>query len=106
MNVLVVPTVRPERLPDFLEAWWREPFDLILVVQDTSRRTFDPQGFRGRVRVYSWEEIDRELPCPEVISRRDSAIRSFGFYQAWRLGAELICTLDDDCGPLLRSRPY
>jgi hypothetical protein len=106
MNALVVPTARPERIPDFLRAWRREPFDLIVLVEDAPRRTLDPGRFGGRMRVSSWEEIDRELPDPSIISRRDSAIRSFGFYQAWRLGAELICTLDDDCFPLLRSRPY
>jgi hypothetical protein len=106
MNALVVPTARPERIPAFLDAWWREPFDLIVLVQDAPRRTLDLKGSGERVVTFTWEEIDRELPCPEIISRRDSAIRSFGFYQAWQLGAELICTLDDDCGPLVRSRPY
>src|SRR5207244_1186593 len=59
----------------------------------------------ARVQVFSWEEIERELPEPGIISRQDSAIRSFGFWKAWQLGCEVICTLDDDCWPLLR-RPY
>ena len=39
------------------------------------------------------------LPDPTIISREDSAIRSFGFWRAWRAGAQIIFTLDDDCYP-------
>ena len=34
-----------------------------------------------------------------IISREDSAIRSFGFWRAWAMGAQIIFTLDDDCHP-------
>ena len=93
---LVVPTARPERVAAFLDAWRHEPFDHVLLVEDAPCRTPGLGGGDARVQTYAWEEIDREVPEPGIISRRHSAIRSFGFWKAWQLGCDLICTLDDD----------
>ena len=106
MYALVVPTNRPERIGDFLRAWQNEPFEAVIVIEDAPRRTLPVQDFNGRVQVYSWEDIDSRLPHPQVISRRDSAIRAFGFWQAWQQGCNVICTLDDDCGPIKSETPY
>jgi hypothetical protein len=68
-----------------------------LVVEDGPERTIEPPA--TAVEVFSWKEIEAELPEPWIISRRDSGIRAFGFWKAWQLGAECIFTLDDDCHP-------
>lgn len=104
MNALVVPTNSSERLGHFLKAWAPWPWDLIVVVHDAPEVGLDiPQGLRdvspGKLEAFSWAEIDAMLPNPSIISRRDSAIRSFGFWRAWSQGAQIIFTLDDDCYP-------
>lgn len=108
MNVLVIPTNRPERVQEFLDAWSPWPWDKILIVEDapavsvtSNAVSGNGHGWNGeQVLTYSWQEIDRSLPQAWIISRRDSAIRSYGFWRAWAMGADYIFTLDDDCFPL------
>lgn len=102
MNVLVVPTNRPDSLAEFLEAWRPWPWDRILIVEDTP--TPWPAPFHDpRIVRYCWQDIDASLPHPDIISRRDSAIRAYGFWRAWEMGADYIFTLDDDCFPVDRD---
>jgi Reversibly glycosylated polypeptide len=104
VNVLVIPTARPELLLEFCREWAPWPWDHAIVIEDAPRVTIEREavaeaaGDRG-FDVYSWAEIEAELPDPAIISRRDSAIRGFGFWKAWQRGAEVIATLDDDCYP-------
>ncbi len=105
MNALVVPTNSAARLAEFLEAWAPWPWDRIIVVQDEPEAALTiPDALTDaaaqRLECHSWAEIDAALPDPSIISRQDSAIRSFGFWRAWATGAEIIFTLDDDCFPL------
>jgi reversibly glycosylated polypeptide/UDP-arabinopyranose mutase len=97
LNVLVVPSNRPESLHEFLAAWEPWPWDRILVIEDAPEPTIDDVA--PTVDVISWRDIDAELAEPSIISRGDSGIRAFGFWKAWQLGAENIFTLDDDCHP-------
>lgn len=97
MNILVLPTIRKNSIQSFLKAWmpYRD-WDAVVLVEDNPEKSFDVEVDYH----YSWKEIDEELKDKSwIISRRDSAIRSFGFYKAWQLGAENIFTLDDDCLP-------
>jgi reversibly glycosylated polypeptide/UDP-arabinopyranose mutase len=103
LNALVIPTNRPGHLQEFLEAWRPWPWSLIVVIEDGPRVTIEPPAGECAVEVYSWAEIDTALAEPRIISRRDSAIRAFGFWVAWQRGAELIVTLDDDCYPAAGS---
>lgn len=93
MNVLVVPTIRENSILEFLNHWDQEDWTII-IVEDNPQKSFRLVDVKHH---YSWEEIDKELDDHWVISRRDSAIRSFGFLMAHRMGAEYIFTLDDDC---------
>jgi reversibly glycosylated polypeptide len=97
VNVVVVPTNRPDGLGEFLAAWEPWPWDRILVIEDGPEVTIESPS--EAVEVFSWGEIEEELPEPWIISRGDSGIRAFGFWKAWQLGAETIFTLDDDCHP-------
>lgn len=104
MNALVVPTNSASRLAEFLTAWAPWPWDRIYVVQDEPRAAIEiPPELEAdaaeRLEVHAWPDIDAALSNPEIISREDSAIRSYGFWLAWRAGAEIIFTLDDDCHP-------
>ena len=97
MIALVVPTNRPEGLREFLAAWEPWPWDRILVIEDAPEATIEASD--RAVEVFSWSQIEAELPEPWIISRRDSGIRAFGFWKAWQLGADAVFTLDDDCHP-------
>jgi Reversibly glycosylated polypeptide len=97
VNVLVLPTNRPDRAIEFLEAWRPWPWDRIVVVEDGPEASA-PSG--DRVFRFCWRDIDLTLDNPGIISRRDSAIRAYGFWQAWRMGADVVFTLDDDCFPV------
>lgn len=99
-----MPTARPDNLVDFFRVWRPWPWDVAIVIEDGPEITLDRAQLQeladGReIGVYSWKEIETELTEAWIISRRDSAIRAFGFWKAWQQGAETIFTLDDDCYP-------
>lgn len=98
-SVLVVPTIRESNIVEFLERWTQqETWDQIIVVEDNPERSFD-LPYNNLIHV-SWREIDADLKENSwIISRRDSAIRSYGFLMANRMKADYIFTLDDDCLP-------
>jgi len=50
---------------------------------------------------FSWAEIaaDADVIAPSPFSRRDSAIKMYGFWAALHLEADIIIALDDDCYP-------
>jgi reversibly glycosylated polypeptide / UDP-arabinopyranose mutase len=99
MIALVVPCHRQELLTGFLDAWaGREWWDRLIVVEDAPARSFT--GLPAGTTHVAHEDIDADLGAKGwVISRGDSAIRSYGFLRAWRDGAETIFTLDSDCYP-------
>ena len=98
MNVLVIPTNRPDRMGEFLGAWRPRPWDTILIVEDAPE--VSGTGNCDRILRYCWQDIERSLSQPGIISRGDSAIRAYGFWKAWAMGADVIFTLDDDCFPV------
>ena len=100
MNALVIPSIREKNLLQFLNKWGQLPLE-VFVVEDNPTKQFTSLGIEHH---YSWNEIEKILGDDNwIISRRDSAIRSFGFLMAYRSGAEYIYTLDDDCAPVLNN---
>lgn len=100
MDILVVPTIREASIRRFLDEWQGVgTWDAIVVIEDNPTKTF-ALGDIENLHHYSWAEIENDLGENRwIISRRDSAIRSYGFLIAYRMGAERIHTLDDDCYP-------
>lgn len=100
MIALVVPCHRQSLIDGFLSAWaGRRWWDVLYVLEDGPDCTFTLPTDMGIVHT-AWDDIDHELGAKSwVISRGDSARRSFGFWQAWRDGATEIFTLDTDCFP-------
>jgi len=95
MISIVIPTIRENCIKNFLEKWNFKDVQVI-VVEDNPTKTFKISG----VEHYSWKEIDKELGRNSwIISRRNSAIRAYGFLKAYQAGADIIITLDDDCTP-------
>jgi hypothetical protein len=83
---VVIPTNRPTEYDRWFEAW--EPYldgVALYVVRD------EPE---------TWQQIDEALsPDGWVIPRQTDCIRSWGFLQAHRDGADVIITMDDDVYP-------
>lgn len=96
-TALVVPSNRKESIVPFLDKWsQQESWDKIIVVEDNPTKTFQISGCDH----FSWHEIANLLPEKHwIFSKRDSAIRCFGFWMAYTCDAEYIFTLDDDCYP-------
>lgn len=93
-TAIVVPTCRPDRYEAFRAAWaGYVPADAEwIVVQDAKAATING--------AYDWQSIDDRLGEQSwIISRQDSAVRSFGFLIAWERGCEFVVTIDDDCLP-------
>lgn len=103
-KVLVVPTCRPGVALNFYRHWKRAGFDMILFVCDAPHPFEELQALSKakeptQVWCVSWVDIDA-IDQRKVFSRRDSAIRSYGFWWAWMMAkAKVIFTLDDDCLP-------
>lgn len=97
-RVLVIPSIREDCLVEFMRRWQgRGGWDTVVLVEDNPEKSFRVPGIDYH---YSWKEIEATLGAAHwIISRRDSAIRAFGFYVAWWLGADYVLTLDDDCYP-------
>jgi reversibly glycosylated polypeptide/UDP-arabinopyranose mutase len=102
MRALVVPTIRLASIKNFLDLWNPiKDWDITIVVEDNPEKTFDIDVNCH----FSWKDIDNDLLEDSwIISRRDSSIRSYGFYKAYQMGADYIFTLDDDCLPLKNQK--
>lgn len=98
-SIIVVPTIRGERINEWLERW-RSEFknSIIILVEDNPEKTFSIDN--KNVLHYSWKDIDNDLKENSwIIPRRTAAIRSYGFIKAYQLNPDIIITLDDDCYP-------
>lgn len=100
-TIIVLPTVRPQLLPKFFQEWVQvkgmESAHWI-IVEDSPKKTALILPKTLHHTHVSWEELEKE-PDNWIISRRTSAIRSFGFLLAHRMKPDLVITLDDDCLP-------
>ncbi len=98
-SALIVPSNNIDRVAEFIEAW--KPFrdwDAMYLIEDAAVRSETPDGVDYH---FAWNDIEAALGDAHwCISRRDSAIRSFGFLAAYRAKFEFIATLDDDCHPI------
>ena len=100
-TIIVVPTIRKEKIKEFLFKWNFPEWLDIIVVEDNPEKSFDVSHPSSTILHYSWKEIDKVFGKDSwIIPRRTDSIRSFGFYMAYKLGADFIITLDDDCYPL------
>src|SRR3989344_7249312 len=96
-TVIVVPTIRVERIQDWLEKWSGELKESqIIIVEDNPQKTFHIS--QANVTHYAWDDIDKDLgENAWIIPHRTAAVRSYGFYKASQLEPDMIITLDDDC---------
>jgi reversibly glycosylated polypeptide / UDP-arabinopyranose mutase len=97
---LVIPTIRNL---NFLAAWSDAFADChVLIVEDGPKKTVRvPRTPRKEILHYCWQDIRADFGQHEwIFSRKNAGIRSYGFWKAHELGADIIITLDDDCYPV------
>ena len=100
MNIFVViPTIRS--LSFLVE--WKDQFKdcTLIVIEDRPKKEIETptMGFRA-VYHYCWADIAKDMGKDEwIFSRNNAGIRSYGFWKAYSLGADIIITIDDDCYP-------
>ncbi len=97
---VVIPTIRNL---DFLESWGDEFKNCLgIIIEDHQKKEIKtPFDFFKKTLHYAWSDIDQDLGKNAwIISRKNAGIRSYGFYKAWQMGAEVIITIDDDCYPV------
>jgi reversibly glycosylated polypeptide / UDP-arabinopyranose mutase len=88
-TVVVVPTIRPEKIQNFIKVWGVEP----IVVYDGKKPKATYQG-----KTYSVKDIMGKYS--DLIFNFNDGVRNLGFALAYKLGAEVIVSLDDDTLPL------
>ncbi len=100
---LIVPTIRSLEFFSEWEGLLRD-CHLIVVEDNLIKQIRVPkEGFKN-VHHYSWVDIKNDFRKDEwIFPRRNAGIRSYGFWKAHQLGADIIITLDDDCYPVDRD---
>lgn len=107
---VVVPTIREASIKRFIAEWdscFAARQVRLIVVEDNPERMFDIDAARHGFPVMHccWQDIEADLGRDEwIISRRDSAIKCYGFWKACQQEADVIIALDDDCYPLSNHR--
>jgi hypothetical protein len=98
-TALVIPSNREECLEKFMKEWdGKGDWDQMIVIEDGPEKTF--KCVPGNGEHFSWRQVSDFLrENAWIISRRDSAIRCFGLWWAWKQGCTSVMTLDDDCFP-------
>ncbi len=94
---VVIPTVREGAIKAFLEIWRDELKDCkIIIVEDNPKATFVLPSDNNIIHL-SHEDINNDLKEKSwIISKNTGAICSYGFYKAWKMGADVIIKMDDD----------
>lgn len=96
---VVIPTIRNL---SFLNRWKNEfsGCHLIIVEDRWEKKAKIPDLKFSSVTVFSHKDIEEEFGKKSwIFSRKNAGIRSFGFWEAYNAGADVIITIDDDCYP-------
>jgi hypothetical protein len=100
---VVVPTIRPELFLKFLDAWkplFEKHEVTLYVLEDHAEKSFTIPKQSFTVVHYCWKDIDDALGDKAwIIPRQTCAIKSFGYYAAYKAGFSHVFVLDDDCMP-------
>ena len=96
---LVIPTIRDLR---FLKSW-KNKFSQchLIVIEDKNDCDVEVSSQKfASVNIYTRSDIKKEFGSNSwIFSRKNAGIRTYGFYKAHKLGADIIITIDDDCYP-------
>jgi len=96
---VVIPTIRNL---DFLKFWGNQFADChLIVVEDNSQKTLKIGKLKFKsITHLAHDDIKKDFGEGSwIFSRKNAGIRSFGFWKAYKMGADIIITIDDDCYP-------
>ncbi|OGY18913.1 MAG: hypothetical protein A2900_01255 [Candidatus Chisholmbacteria bacterium RIFCSPLOWO2_01_FULL_50_28] len=96
---LVIPTIRSL---DFLKEWDVEFKDCqIVIVEDHEKKEISIPSIPSQtIHHFSWTDIENDFGEKGwIFPRKNAGIRSYGFWKAFEMGADVIVTMDDDCYP-------
>lgn len=96
---VVVPTIRDLT---FLKSWGEEFKDCeIVIVEDHRKNEIKVPDIPAKaIHHFTWNDVNREFGDDGwIFPRKNAGIRSYGFWKAYRMGADVVITLDDDCYP-------
>lgn len=96
---LIIPTIRSL---DFLEHWGEEFEDCeIIIVEDHKKKELSPPPIPSKaIHHFTWKDIHNDFGDRDwIFPRKNAGIRSYGFWKAFQMGADVVITLDDDCYP-------
>ncbi len=96
---IVIPTIRSLK---FLSAWKNEFSNChLIIIEDNQEKTIVSKNLKFKsVKHFSYIDIDKDFGKNSwIFSRKNAGIRSYGFWKAYKLGADVVLTLDDDCFP-------
>lgn len=95
MLAVVIPTIRPEQLKIFLNAW-KDQFQKhnaeLFIVHDGENPYVEHKGQKYTVKDVMGEYSD-------LIYNKNDGVRNLGFALAYKMGAEIFVSLDDDTLP-------
>lgn len=96
---VVIPTIRNLY---FLKSWKNEFSKChLIIVEDGDKKTVktDNLNFASIIHL-THKDIEKDFgESSWIFSRKNAGIRCYGFWKAYKSGADTIITLDDDCYP-------
>lgn len=96
---IVVPTIRTDRINTFLNIWEQELKDYtMLLIEDNAEKTItiENKNYKNIIHL-SHVDIDNDLGENSwIISKKTSAVCSYGFYKAYQMGFDVVIKMDDD----------
>lgn len=96
---VIIPTIRNL---NFLRSWSKElSYCNLIIVEDRNKKTINvSENHFPNLMHLCHDDIDRDFGKDSwIFSRKNAGIRSYGFWKAYKMGADVIITLDDDCYP-------
>jgi reversibly glycosylated polypeptide/UDP-arabinopyranose mutase len=106
--VVVVPTIRQDRMETFRSAWKDlfEKHSAVLVTVHDGENPHAEYFHEGKGAAIFWKEHCQSLTeRRDLFCRRTDSVRNMGFLLAAQLQPDVIVTLDDDVTPLLGTDP-
>jgi reversibly glycosylated polypeptide/UDP-arabinopyranose mutase len=96
---VVIPTIRNLY---FLKAWKNEFAKChLIIVEDGAEKIVKTDNLNfASVTHLTHKDIEKDFGEKSwIFSRQNAGIRCYGFWKAYKMGADVIITLDDDCYP-------
>lgn len=96
---VVIPSIRNL---SFLKKWKNEFVDChLIIVEDNDKKMIDSRNLKFKsITHLTYADIENDFGNKSwIFSRRNAGIRCYGFWKAYKAGADVVITLDDDCYP-------